>query len=69
MGLGDIISWLIKVVTFGLLKECASCKKRKEFLNKLIFWKREDCDCKKKKRPCDCEKKKEDCDCKKAGKK
>lgn len=31
MGLGDIISWLIKVVTFGLLKECASCKKRKEF--------------------------------------
>jgi|TARA_Y100001973_G_C5198008_1_gene335641 hypothetical protein len=68
MGLGDIISWLIKVVTFGLLKECASCKKRKEFLNRLIFWKKE-CPCKKKKRPCDCEKKKEECDCEKAGQK
>jgi len=63
MGLGDIVSWLIRVVTFGFIKECDDCRKKKEWLNKIRLWKK--CDCEKK-RPCDCEKKKEDCDCEKA---
>ena len=34
-GLGDMVSSAIKVITFGKVKECKGCKKRKRFLNRL----------------------------------
>ena len=41
-GLGDSVSKIIKKVTAGKIKECDSCKKRKEMLNKLFPYKKED---------------------------
>ena len=41
-GLGDSVSKIIKKVTAGKIKECNSCKKRKEMLNKLFPYKKED---------------------------
>ena len=38
-GLGDSVSKVIKKVTGGKVKECDSCKKRKEMLNKLFPYK------------------------------
>tara|TARA_Y100000310_G_scaffold317211_1_gene369821 strand:- start:517 stop:681 length:165 start_codon:yes stop_codon:yes gene_type:complete len=38
-GLGDSVSKIIKKVTGGKIKECDSCKKRKEMLNKLFPYK------------------------------
>jgi len=38
-GLGDSVSKIIKKVTAGKIKECDSCKKRKEMLNKLFPYK------------------------------
>ena len=35
-GLGDGISWVIKKITRGKVKECEPCRKRREALNKLI---------------------------------
>ena len=35
-GIGDTISRAIKTVTRGSMNECGGCKKRKEYLNKLI---------------------------------
>ncbi len=35
-GFGDTISKIIKFATFGLIKECGGCKKRKNELNKLF---------------------------------
>ena len=34
-GLGDVVENVIKKVTFGKVKACQKCNKRKEFLNKL----------------------------------
>jgi len=41
-GLGDTVSKIIKKATFGKIEECDSCKKRKEMLNKLFPYKKED---------------------------
>ena len=35
-GLGDGISWVIKKVTRGKVKECEPCRKRRVALNKLV---------------------------------
>lgn len=37
IGLGDMVAAGIKAATFGLVKECGGCKKRKEALNKIRF--------------------------------
>tara|TARA_B100001287_G_C22686610_1_gene534239 strand:+ start:15047 stop:15205 length:159 start_codon:yes stop_codon:yes gene_type:complete len=34
IGLGDIVEKTIKTVTFGKVKPCKKCNKRKEILNK-----------------------------------
>ena len=39
-GLGDTISKIIKKVSGGKVKECESCKKRKEALNKKFPYKK-----------------------------
>jgi len=39
-GLGDLVSKAINTVTFGKIKECEPCKKRKELLNKIKIGKR-----------------------------
>lgn len=36
-GLGDLVAWLINLVTFGTLKECATCAKRRTRLNGVTF--------------------------------
>jgi hypothetical protein len=38
-GLGDSVSKIINKVAGGKIKECDSCKKRKEMLNKLFPYK------------------------------
>ena len=38
-GLGDTVSKAIKKISGGKIKECDSCKKRKEMLNKLFPYK------------------------------
>lgn len=38
-GLGDSVSKIIKKVSAGKIKECDSCKKRKDILNKLFPYK------------------------------
>ena len=38
-GLGDTVSKVIKKATFGKVRECDSCKKRKDILNKLFPYK------------------------------
>ena len=35
-GFGDTVSKIIKTVSAGKIKECDSCKKRKELLNKIF---------------------------------
>lgn len=35
-GLGDTVSYAIKKVTSGSVKECGGCKKRKEWLNRNV---------------------------------
>ena len=35
-GFGDTLSRVIKTVTHDKIKECGGCKKRKEYLNKVI---------------------------------
>ena len=35
-GFGDIVGRAINVVTRGKIKECGGCKKRKQFLNRMI---------------------------------
>ena len=41
-GLGDSVSKIIKKVSAGKIKECDSCKKRKEMLNKLFPYKKKE---------------------------
>lgn len=38
-GLGDTVSKVVKRVTFGKVKECEPCKKRREALNKIVPYK------------------------------
>lgn len=38
-GLGDLVAWMIRVVTFGRVRPCAGCKSRIAWLNsKLTLW-------------------------------
>ena len=39
-GLGDTISSVIKTVSRGKIKECGGCKKRKQWLNENISYKK-----------------------------
>ena len=41
-GLGDTVSKAIKKISGGKIKECDSCKKRKEMLNKLFPYKKKE---------------------------
>lgn len=34
-GLGDVVADVIEAATFGLLKPCSACEKRKQWLNRL----------------------------------
>jgi hypothetical protein len=34
LGLGDVVAFLIRIVTFGLLKMCSECESRKQRLNR-----------------------------------
>tara|TARA_Y100001973_G_scaffold76119_1_gene111244 strand:- start:400 stop:624 length:225 start_codon:yes stop_codon:yes gene_type:complete len=36
VGLGDSIAKAIQSATFGAIKPCDGCKKRKDFLNRLV---------------------------------
>ena len=36
-GLGDIVEDVIKKTTFGLVKPCQACKKRKKILNNITL--------------------------------
>ena len=40
-GLGDTIARAIKTVSRGKIQECGGCTKRKEFLNKVVPYKRD----------------------------
>jgi len=40
-GLGDTIARTINTVSRGTIKECGGCTKRKEFLNKVVPYKRD----------------------------
>lgn len=42
MGFGDTVAKAIKKATFGKIKECEPCKKRKEALNKIFPYKNKD---------------------------
>ena len=37
-GLGDTIGSIINKVSYGKIKECGGCKKRKEWLNKNVSY-------------------------------
>ena len=39
-GLGDTISSVIKTVSRGKIKECGGCKKRKQWLNENVSYKK-----------------------------
>ena len=39
-GLGDTVSSVIRSVSRGKIKECGSCNKRKELLNKNVDYKK-----------------------------
>tara|TARA_B100000902_G_scaffold399141_1_gene468619 strand:- start:4046 stop:4219 length:174 start_codon:yes stop_codon:yes gene_type:complete len=40
-GLGDTIARAINTVSGGKIKECGGCTQRKEFLNKVVPYKRD----------------------------
>ncbi len=40
-GLGDTIARAINTVSRGTIKECGGCTQRKEFLNKVVPYKRD----------------------------
>jgi len=42
MGFGDTVAKAIKKATFGKVKECEPCRKRKEALNKIFPYKNKD---------------------------
>lgn len=37
IGLGDVVAWLASKIGF---KECEGCRKRKNWLNRLVIWRR-----------------------------
>ena len=39
-GLGDTVSRAIKTVTLGKIKECNGCELRKDYLNKVVPYKK-----------------------------
>jgi len=39
-GLGDTISSIINTVSYGKIKECGGCKKRKKLLNKNVDYRK-----------------------------
>ena len=39
-GLGDIVSSVISTVSHGKIKECGGCKKRKQWLNENVSYKK-----------------------------
>lgn len=38
IGIGDVVAFLIRVLTFGLVKMCRSCQGRKAWLNRIRLW-------------------------------
>ncbi len=38
LGIGDLVAWTIRVVTFGRLKMCDGCEGRKAWLNRFRLW-------------------------------